>query len=257
MDTFDDEAEELIENVHVLEAGQIGFRLANEVRNLREKLLLAKQETRIALVSNQNTQEENLSLRSCVKNLSADVSQLLKQLSVKDEEIAILRQKVESNKNLEADLLEQLKIEKKKTSILREELEKSLHDDQSVKSAYNALQSKLRDYQQHQYDSSNDAKSFHSLRIVLKSHQLERLNDMNKLTSVLNSLLSFFSKQSQINEEGNKRINNEYKIIKSIESSIQELSEQIQLDVNNRNPAAYGEVENNITQIFSTLLHHI
>jgi uncharacterized coiled-coil protein SlyX len=51
--------EEINEFSHrVLENQQIGFKLAEEVRRLREELLKEKQEKRILLVSNQNLQAQ-------------------------------------------------------------------------------------------------------------------------------------------------------------------------------------------------------
>lgn len=43
--------------VNIVESGQIGYRLADEIRILRETLLTTKQEKRILLISNENLED--------------------------------------------------------------------------------------------------------------------------------------------------------------------------------------------------------
>lgn len=68
-DSFEDEEGESAFLAQMMESSQIGVRLANEVRQLREELLASKQQQRILLVSNGVLQEELGRCRSSLKSM--------------------------------------------------------------------------------------------------------------------------------------------------------------------------------------------
>lgn len=59
--------------VNIVESGQIGYRLADEIRTLREDLLSTKQEKRILLINNENLED---ALEKANKNVAALRSKL-------------------------------------------------------------------------------------------------------------------------------------------------------------------------------------
>jgi hypothetical protein len=69
----------------LLENQQIGFKLANEIRLLREQLLKEKQEKRILLITNQNLQEQLTVAEHRMEKLEKkEISSSQKLLSVED-----------------------------------------------------------------------------------------------------------------------------------------------------------------------------
>jgi chromosome segregation ATPase len=62
--------------IKMAESGQIGFRLAEEVRTLREQILALKQEKRILLVNNQNLDEGLQSANSTIAQFKASIDGL-------------------------------------------------------------------------------------------------------------------------------------------------------------------------------------
>jgi hypothetical protein len=69
----------------LLENQQIGFKLANEIRLLREQLLKEKQEKRILLITNQNLQEQLTIAEHRMEKLEKkEISSSQKLLSVED-----------------------------------------------------------------------------------------------------------------------------------------------------------------------------
>lgn len=75
-------ADSLIESV--IESGQIGNRLAEEIHNLRSELLQIKQEKRLLIVANRNLQEENNKwiklAQSNYNTIASDQEEILNQV---------------------------------------------------------------------------------------------------------------------------------------------------------------------------------
>lgn len=60
----------------MVESGQIGFRLAEEIKSLREELLSLKQEKRILLVSNENLEDSLLNANNTISALHTKLVEL-------------------------------------------------------------------------------------------------------------------------------------------------------------------------------------
>ena len=60
----------------MVESGQIGFRLAEEIKSLREELLSLKQEKRILLVSNENLEDTLINANSTISTLHTKLVEL-------------------------------------------------------------------------------------------------------------------------------------------------------------------------------------
>jgi len=60
----------------MVESGQIGFRLAEEIKSLREELLSLKQEKRILLVSNENLEDTLINANNTISTLHAKLVEL-------------------------------------------------------------------------------------------------------------------------------------------------------------------------------------
>ena len=60
----------------MVESGQIGFRLAEEIKSLREELLSLKQEKRILLVSNENLEDTLINANNAISTLHAKLVEL-------------------------------------------------------------------------------------------------------------------------------------------------------------------------------------
>lgn len=67
----------------VVEAGQIGYRLAEEVMSLRKELLALKENKRTLLISNQNLEGDLLSSRKIILSLQSQLSKDHIELSKK------------------------------------------------------------------------------------------------------------------------------------------------------------------------------
>jgi predicted nucleic acid-binding Zn-ribbon protein len=66
--------------VQVIESGQIGYRLAEEIRSLREELLGLKQEKRILIVTTENLEDALTKSTSGISSLKSALHDTEKQL---------------------------------------------------------------------------------------------------------------------------------------------------------------------------------
>lgn len=73
--------------VKMVESGQIGFRLAEEIKILREELLAVKQEKRILLVSNENLEESLVSANNTISAMHAKLVDLQHHVQFFDVEV--------------------------------------------------------------------------------------------------------------------------------------------------------------------------
>ena len=73
-------------HIKMMEAGQIGFQLAEEIRHLREQVLTLKQEKRILLVNNENLEisiQKGNKIISSLKEKCREQHQIVAELRTK------------------------------------------------------------------------------------------------------------------------------------------------------------------------------
>mmetsp|Transcript_13013 Transcript_13013/g.21815 ORF Transcript_13013/g.21815 Transcript_13013/m.21815 type:complete len:392 (-) Transcript_13013:453-1628(-) len=120
--------------VKVVEAGQIGYRLAEEIRQLREELLVVKQEKRLMIVAKENAEEELAKSKAIIAELKSSLSEAIRS-NKKQTNDYVKMNSVRNNLADQAKLWKNaLSAEKRKCSLLGEELERSLLDEAALRS---------------------------------------------------------------------------------------------------------------------------
>ena len=151
----------------MVESGQIGFRLAEEIKSLREELLSLKQEKRILLVSNENLEDTLINANNTISTLHAKLVELqnhvnftASELTSKVRKKSMMKKRnhryithrtllIFQNNQIKRDeddlhqLKTQLAAEKKKNRLLGVELERSLEDEVALRSYSRRLEQDL------------------------------------------------------------------------------------------------------------------
>jgi chromosome segregation ATPase len=174
--------------VKVVESGQIGFRLAEEIRSLREELLVIKQEKRILLVNNETLEEALNRASGGISSLQSALHDAEKHLK----KVNLDRSKQEARSSTLEDeakpLRKALSAEKKKSKFLGEELERSLEDEAALRAYCRRLE--------------NEAGSFKEqnarLQEELKTECEERMKGQKYVDSALRSGLILVKKLETI-----------------------------------------------------------
>jgi hypothetical protein len=140
----------------MVEAGHIGFQLAEEVRTLREAILALKQEKRLLLVNNENLEECVAQSNTVIASLRAKVEEQHRYIEAYSTEASqqvrhplsftkcigirtsfvILTIQENLSKKLDIELKEmkkQASAERKKSKLLGQELERSLEDEVALR----------------------------------------------------------------------------------------------------------------------------
>lgn len=173
----------------VVEAGQIGFRLAEEVRSLREELLDVKQQKRILIAKQVNLEQELAESNQKASALTSKIESLVKDsqdslLAVNQSETATLQLK---------EVIKQFKVERKlsreeiakqrrKNELLGKELEKSLEDEVSLRNYCRDLESRCVELEE-----KRKARSVESGRESGTREQLLKLVDQSVRYHMLQS----------------------------------------------------------------------
>eukprot|EP01032_Pedospumella_encystans_P015343 gene15343-17557_t len=127
----------------MVESGQIGFRLAEEIKSLREELLTLKQEKRILLVSNENLEDTLINANNTISSLHAKLVELQNHVNYTASELTSKTNQIKRDEDDLHQLKTQLAAEKKKNRLLGVELERSLEDEVALRSYSRRLEQDL------------------------------------------------------------------------------------------------------------------